>query len=50
MSVINCEKVKRDEFHTEKYYESYSIFGAHIVTEDEMRGYDLQYGLLMRKQ
>ena len=38
MSVINCEEVKRDEFHTEKYYESYNIFGAHIVTEDEMRG------------
>lgn len=38
LSVINCEEVKRDEFHTEKYYESYNIFGAHIVTEDEMRG------------
>ena len=38
MSVINCEEVKRDEFHTEKYYDSYNIFGAHIVTEDEMRG------------
>ena len=38
MSVINCEEVKRDEFHTEKYYESYNIFGAHVVTEDEIQG------------
>ncbi|MFK4479369.1 1,4-alpha-glucan branching protein GlgB [Bacillus sp. RC206] len=38
MDVINCEEVKRDEFHTEKYYDSYNIFGAHIVTEDGMRG------------
>ena len=50
LSVINCEEVKRDEFHTEKYYESYNIFGAHVVTEDEIQGYDLQSGLLMRKQ
>ncbi|MGQ0513455.1 hypothetical protein ACT453_07325, partial [Bacillus sp. D-CC] len=32
------EEMERDEFHTEKYYDSYNIFGAHIVTEDEMRG------------
>ena len=38
MSVINCEEVKRDEFHTEKYYESYNIFGAHVVTEGEIQG------------
>ena len=38
MDVINWQEVKRDEFHTEKYYDSYNIFGAHIVTEDGMRG------------
>ncbi|WP_459503493.1 1,4-alpha-glucan branching protein GlgB [Bacillus sp. C1] len=38
MSVTNCLEESLFEFHTEGCYESYTIFGAHFVIENETKG------------
>ncbi|WP_242144289.1 MULTISPECIES: 1,4-alpha-glucan branching protein GlgB [unclassified Bacillus cereus group] len=38
MRVIHCLEESLEQFHTEKSYESYKIFGAHLAAENGVQG------------